>query len=129
MTKIVLDSSAVLAMVFCERGGEKVHAAILSPHNSISISAVNWSEVLTKLAQKSSIITAEKLTAILPGVEVVPFRQAEAEQTATLARSCASLSLGDRACLALASFLEAKAWTTDRIWMQLPVNVNLEMLR
>jgi PIN domain nuclease of toxin-antitoxin system len=129
MTKIVLDSSAVLAMVFCERGGEKVHAAILSPHHSISISAVNWSEVLTKLAPRSSIITAETLMAILPGVEVVPFRQVEAEQTATLAKSCPSLSLGDRACLALASLLDSTAWTTDKIWAKMPVGAKVEILR
>jgi len=129
MTKIVLDSSAVLAMVFCERGGEKVHAAILSPHHSISISAVNWSEVLTKLAQRSSIITADTLMAILPGVEVVPFRQVEAEKTATLAKSCPSLSLGDRACLALASLLDSTAWTTDKIWAKMPVGAKLEILR
>ncbi len=129
MTSVVLDSSAVLAMVLGEPGGEKVRAAIVSPLYSISISAVNWCEVLTKLGQKSSIMTTERLTAILPGVEVVPFGQAEAEQVASLAKSCPDISLGDRACLALASFLGATAWTTDRIWAKMSVCANLEMLR
>jgi PIN domain nuclease of toxin-antitoxin system len=129
MTNIVLDSSAVLAMVYGEPGGAKVHAAIVSPLYVVSISAVNWCEVLTKLGQKSSIMTPEKLTAILPGVEVVPFGQAEAEQVASLAKSCPSISLGDRACLTLASFLDSTAWTTDKIWAQMPVGAKLKMLR
>ena len=129
MTKIVLDSSAVLAMVFGEPGGAKVHAAIVSPLHAISMSAVNWCEVLTKLGQKSPIMTAERLAAILPGVEVVPFGRAEAEQAAYLAKKCPDISLGDRACIALASFLDSTAWTTDRIWAQLPVGAKLEMLR
>jgi ribonuclease VapC len=129
MTNVVLDSSAVLAMVYGEQGGTRVHAAIVSPPFVVSISAVNWCEVLSKLAQKSPIMTAEKLTAILPGVEVVPFGQAEAERAATLAKSCPGISLGDRACLALASSFDAKAWTTDKIWAKLPVGATLEMLR
>ncbi|MGA3370154.1 MAG: type II toxin-antitoxin system VapC family toxin [Terracidiphilus sp.] len=129
MTSIVLDSSAVLAMVYREPGGDKVHAAIVSTLYVVSISAVNWSEVLAKLGQKSSNMTAEQLTAILPGVEVEPFGQAEAEQTATLAKRCPALSLGDRACLALAILLDATAWTTDKIWAQMPAGAKIEMLR
>jgi ribonuclease VapC len=129
MTNIVLDSSAVLAMVYGEPGGAKVRAAIVSPLYVVSISAVNWCEVLTKLGQKSPIMTAEKLGAVLPGVDVIPFGHDEAVQTATLAKSCPNISLGDRACLALASFLDATAWTTDKIWAQISVSAKLEMLR
>jgi ribonuclease VapC len=129
MTNVVLDSSAVLAMVYGELGGTRVQAAIVSPLFAVSISAVNWCEVLSKLGQKSPIMTAEKLAAILPGVEVVSFGEAEAEQVATLAKSCPHISLGDRACLALASSLDAAAWTTDRIWAKLAVSATIEMLR
>ncbi len=129
MTNIVLDSSAVLAMVYGEAGGDKVHAAIVSPLDRVSISAVNWCEVLTKLCQKSPIMTGDKLKAILPGVEVVSFGREEAEQVATLAKSCPNISLGDRACLALTSFLDATAWTTDKIWAQMPMGAKLKMLR
>jgi PIN domain nuclease of toxin-antitoxin system len=129
MNRIVLDSSAVLAMVYGEPGGERVQAAIVSTSSPIWISAVNWSEVLAKLIQKSSIMTAEKLTAILPGVVVVPFGEDEAAQAANLAKNCPSISLEDRACLALARALDAVAWTTDRIWAQMPAGAKLEMLR
>ena len=129
MTDIVLDASAVMAMALREQGGDKVHAAIVSTMFSISISAVNWSEALAKLRKKSSIMTAEKLATILPGVDVVPFDQDQAEQTAILAKSCPALSLGDRACLALASKLDAAAWTTDRIWARYPSGAKVELLR
>jgi len=129
MTKIVLNSSAVLAMVYDEPGGSRVRSAIVSPLYAVSISAVNWCEILTKLCQISPIMTGEKLTAILPGVEVMPLGQVEAEQAAWLAKSCPSISLGDRACLALAVFLDATAWTTDKIWAQMPAAAKIEMLR
>jgi PIN domain nuclease of toxin-antitoxin system len=116
-------------MVYGEPGGTEVHAAIVSPLYAVSISAINWCEVLTKLAQKSPIMTAQRLSAILPGVEVVPFGQGDAEQVAILAKGCPNISLGDRACLALARFLDSSAWTTDKIWAKLPVGAKLEMLR
>ena len=125
----MLDSSAVLAMVYDEPGGAKVRAAILSPLYAVAISTVNWCEVLTKLSRKIPTITAEKLEAILPGVEVVPFGRAEAEQTASLAKSCPNISMGDRACLALACFLDSTAWTTDKIWAQTSVGAKVEILR
>lgn len=129
MTSIVLDSSAVLAMVYEEPGGAKVRAAILSPVYVVAISAINWCEVLTKLSQKNPTVTTENLEAILPGVEVVPFGQAQAEQTASLARSCPNISMGDRACLALARFLDSTAWTTDKIWGQITVDVKVKVIR
>jgi ribonuclease VapC len=129
MTNIVLDSSVVLAMIYGEPGGNRVQAAIVSPLYVVSMSAVNWCEVLTKLSQKSPIMTAEKLIAVLPGVEVLPFGLDEAEQVANLAKSCPNISLGDRACLALASSLAATAWTMDKIWAKLSLGAMLEVLR
>jgi PIN domain nuclease of toxin-antitoxin system len=118
-----------MAMTLREPGGDRVHAAIVSTLYSISISAVNWSEALAKLKKKSSIMSAEKLATILPGVDVVPFDRDQAEQTAILAKSCPALSLGDRACLALACKLDAAAWTTDKIWTRYPTGAKIEMLR
>lgn len=116
-------------MVYDEPGGSRVRAAIVSQLYVVSISAVNLCEVLTKLGQKSPLVTPEKLTAILPGVEVVPFGQPQAEQAAALAKTCPGISMGDRACLALASSLDSAAWTTDKIWAQVPVGATIELLR
>jgi PIN domain nuclease of toxin-antitoxin system len=115
-------------MLLGEPGGDRVMNAFLR-QDSIAMSAVNWSEVLTRLQRQSPIVNAAKLAAMLPGVEIVPFGQSEAEQTAELAKSCGALSLGDRACLTLAHARGVAAWTTDKIWMQMPVGAKLEMLR
>jgi PIN domain nuclease of toxin-antitoxin system len=116
-------------MVYGEPGGTKVQAAIASSLHAISISAVNWCEVLAKLSEKSAVMTAGKLAAILPGVEVIPFGKEDAERAASLAKRCPEISLGDRACLSLASYRDSTAWTTDKIWAQMPVGAKLKMLR
>jgi PIN domain nuclease of toxin-antitoxin system len=66
---------------------------------------------------------------MLPGVEIVAFSQAQAEVAAEFAKRSGALSLGDRACLALASARKATAWTTDKIWAQMKADVLIEVLR
>ena len=78
---VVLDSSAVLALVFKEAGGDKV-AALLSSIDSgagieVALSSVSWCEVLTRLYRDSTSMTAEKLNALLVDVELVPLTKAE----------------------------------------------------
>jgi PIN domain nuclease of toxin-antitoxin system len=104
-------------------------ALLLAQKVAVAISSVNWCETLTRLQRDSPVIDAKQLTSMLPGVEVVAFSQPEAELAAGLAKRSGALSLGDRACLALASARGATAWTTDRIWAQMPVGVKLEILR
>jgi len=129
MSSIVLDSSAALAMLLGESGGERVMQAFLGQEDLIAMSAVNWSDILNRLQRKSSFVSPQSLAAMLPGVEIVPFGQVEAEQTAELAKSCGALSLGDRACLSLANSRGVAAWTTDKVWAQMPVGAKIEMLR
>ncbi len=93
------------------------------------MSAVNWSEVLARLQKHSPIMDGAGLVAMLPGVEVVVFGRLEAEMTAEIGKQCGPLSLGDRACLALASVRKATAWTTDKIWARMNTGVDLEVLR
>jgi PIN domain nuclease of toxin-antitoxin system len=116
-------------MLLGEPGGDRVMQALLNRRDWIAMSAVNWSEVLNRLQRKSPTVTTGKLAAMLPGIEIVPFGQVEAENTALLAKSCGALSLGDRACLALAHSRGAAAWTTDRIWARMPVQAKIELLR
>jgi len=116
-------------MLLGEPGGDRVMQAFLNQGDWIAMSAVNWSEVLTRLQRKSPTVTAEKLTAMLPGIEIVPFGQVEAEGTSLMAKNCGALSLGDRACLSLALSRGVAAWTTDKIWSKMPHQAKIEMLR
>ena len=81
----------------------------------IAISSVNYCEVLTRLQRSPASLTPEELAGILSGVEVVPFERAGAEIAAQLNLLAPFISLGDRACLALASARKAAAWTTDKV--------------
>jgi ribonuclease VapC len=129
VSSIVLDASAAIAMVLGEPGGGRVMAAILGQKTPVAISAVNWCEVLARLQRHSSIMDAQRLSAMMPGVEVVLFGAMEAEQTAALAKACSSLSLGDRACLSLAAARHASAWTTDKVWVRVTTGAKVELLR
>ena len=137
MSSVVLDSAAVLALVQGEPGGERVDALLdaieLGADVEVAISSVNWCEVLTRMQRDNQEATTEglskDLSALLAGVDLVPFDKAEAMIAAGYARINQALSLGDRACLALAKTLHATAWTADRFWSQCKLDVTIEQIR
>ncbi len=133
MSKIVFDASAVLAMILKEPGGDRVEKALdatsQGSDTQIAISCVNWCEVLTRLQRSPASLTPEELAGILSGVEVVPFERSGAEQAAQLNLLAPFISLGDRACLALASARKATAWTTDKTWNRVKAGVSIQFLR
>jgi PIN domain nuclease of toxin-antitoxin system len=133
VNSIVLDSAAVLAMIQHEPGGERVEALLDSIESGSAVTAslswVNWCEVLTRAQRDYPAMTGEDLTASLAGVELVPFDGYLAELAASFALVSRSLSLGDRACLALAKSRSATAWTADRIWKQFSLDVPVQLIR
>jgi PIN domain nuclease of toxin-antitoxin system len=133
VSRIVFDASAVLAMILKEPGGDRVEkaldAASQGTDTEIAISSVNWCEVLTKLQRSPASLTPDELAGMLTGVELVPFERSGAELAAQLNLLAPFISLGDRACLALASTLGATAWTTDKAWARAKVDVPVEVLR
>ena len=133
MNKIVLDASAVLAMILEEPGGERVDALLdameFGSDAEVFISSVNWCEILTRMQREKLAISGDRLSAVLAGVELVPFVRAEAELAAAFSSVSRALSLGDRACLALAKSKHAIAWTTERLWGRCPVDVPVELIR
>lgn len=133
MNRIVLDSAAVLAMVQGESGGERVDALLdaLEQDSDVEvfISSVNWCEVLTRIQRDYPALTSSELMTALASVELVPFDKTAAEVAAGYALVSQALSLGDRACLALAKIKQATAWTADRIWLQFNLDVPVELIR
>lgn len=121
-------------MILKEPGGDRVEALLDRLDTGarairIAISAVNWCEILTRLERAGIAMTGERLSSVLSGVEVVPFGKPEAGLAAGYSRIDASLAIGDRACIALASERHAVAWTTDKIWARLNLPIKLEILR
>jgi PIN domain nuclease of toxin-antitoxin system len=129
----VLDSAAVLAMIQNEPGGMRVEGLLdsleLGAKVKVAMSWVNWCEVLTRTQRDNKTMTAEDLNAALAGVELVPFGRAAAELAAGYAQVNRALSFGDRACLALAKTNQATAWTADRAWAQVKLDVPVELIR
>lgn len=122
-----LDASALLAYLMAEPGGGFV-AEVLE-HSVIS--AVNWAEVLQH-HQRLGIDhrhLREDLSAL--GFGVVAFSVADSENAARLfgATRSRGLSLGDRACLALADSLSLTALTADRAWRDLDLDIRIDVIR
>ena len=117
MNKRVIDSSAILALIFREKGGEKV-APILE--DSL-ISSVNVAEVFSKLSEKG-LLTKERISEFYKlGLELADFDAEQALKAGELRMMTKHLgiSLGDRCCLALAILRDATAVTADREWKKL----------
>jgi ribonuclease VapC len=123
----VLDASAVLCLLQEEKGAERV-AEVLP---DATIGAVNYSEVVAKLVEAGiEEATVGGLTERLQ-LNVVPFDRAQARLAGAL-RSVTrrlGLSLGDRACLALAAAEGATALTCDRSWTKFEAPCKVELLR
>ena len=127
MSRIVLDSSAVLALMDEEPGSEHVREVL----ELASISTVNLAEVFSKLEERGSTGRAavRRLAGLMHSVEPFTAEQAEiAGALRTLTRSL-GLSLGDRACLALTIWLEAEAYTADRVWAELDLGCRIRVIR
>ncbi len=128
MSETVLDASAVLALLREEPGAVTVAQALT---DGAAISAVSVAEVITKLIEAGGTEhdVRRRLSALT--LRIVAFDAEQAYQTGLLRRLTrrAGLSLGDRACLALARQLHLPALTADRLWQQVQVGVNVRLIR
>ena len=126
-SEVVLDASALLALMRAEAGAERVAAVI----DHAVIGAVNLAEVTSKLVREEIAIGVVREWIDALELDVRPFDRELAYAAGALlpATRARGLSLGDRACLALARALEAAALTTDRAWRGLDVGIAIEVIR
>jgi len=125
---VVLDASALLALLLGEAGADRV--ADLLPRSSIS--AVNLSEVAAKLGERGMPDFGVQTALGDLDLDVHAFDEAAALATGRLRQPTRNrgLSLGDRACLALAMRLNAIAATADGAWAGLGLNgLRIELIR
>ena len=125
--QVVLDTSAVLAVLLGEPGAEIVVPLL---RGSI-LSAVNHAEIGANLSKRG--FAREDIERRLNGLvsSIVPFDVVQSKETIRLHRFTlgARLSLADRACLALASLRGLPAMTTDRAWRTLKLGVDIRIIR
>ena len=127
MNSVVLDASAILAVVHREKGFEKV-----VPHlDGGLVSAVNFAEVLKKAVERDmELLTVRQLLQNF-AIIVVPFDSLQAAETARLwplVRSL-GLSFADRACLALGILRAAAVLTADARIGEAELPVKIKMIR
>jgi PIN domain nuclease of toxin-antitoxin system len=129
MSEPVLDASAILAYLQEEPGQDAV-ADVLAK-GPCPVCAVNLSEAAAKLVEIG--LSRNEAPSVLEDLDLAvhPFDEMLALECAWFRAptKSAGLSLGDRACLALAKRLSRPAWTTDRGWAALSLGVEVRVIR
>jgi len=123
---IVLDASALLAYLFREAGQGIVGKYL----ESACISTVNLSEVAGRFTRDGidAILFIQEIQKT--SIEITPFTQIHALHAANLIPQTQryGLSLGDRACLALAKERQLAVLTADTVWTDL-VGIGVDVIQ
>lgn len=123
----ILDASAILAFLQGEQGADSVAATFRRG----AVSSVNYAEVVSKLADRGASEAQIRIVLGRLALSVIDFDADAALETGLLRTETKALglSLGDRACLALARREKAVAVTADRDWAKLDVGVGVDVIR
>lgn len=125
---VILDASALITLLSEEKGNETV-ASVL-PKSVMS--SVNIAEVAKFLIEKRNLNKEEVSNIIQSLIEtIIPFDTQLALISADIVRQTKSLglSLGDRACLALAISTGYTVYSSDRIWSKLDLGCKIVVIR
>ena len=128
MNKVVLDGSALLALIKNESGAKVIEELL----GSIIMSSVNVTEVAGILLD-SDMSVEEAQEAIEPFIDsIISFDLEHSMACASLKKITKhlGLSLGDRACIALGIKLRLPIYTADKIWQELKLeNAEIRLIR
>ena len=130
-TKIVLDASSVIALINREKGCEIVEKYL---EDSI-ISTVNFAEVIAVVNQDLYKTEADRIeglkliTDTLPQIIDFDINQAIISAEFDSITRKYGLSLGDRACLALAKYKNIPVLTADKTWSKLNLGIKIKLIR
>lgn len=124
---IILDASALIALIYQENGASVVEKNL----PNAEISTVNLAEVASFLVKKG--LNVKEVTSLLNDLSIpaIPFDETHAFLAAHLVNKTADkgLSLGDRACLALAMQNGQAVFTADKVWKELDLNIKINLIR
>ncbi|MDE2445849.1 MAG: type II toxin-antitoxin system VapC family toxin [Alphaproteobacteria bacterium] len=125
MTMVVLDASALIAMLKHEPGAEVVERVIADS----KISAINYAEVVSHFCfygmpanEVDRMLSPLPMTIIAADAKLARVAGHLRNITAS-----AGLSLGDRFCLALAKMEDLTAFTADRSWQTIADQAQLRI--
>lgn len=127
MMAVVLDASALLAYLREEPGAEVVDGLLADA----VMASVNWAEVVQKALSAGVDVDGMQADLQALGMRVEPFLPVDGDRAGRLRPLTRQqgLSLADRACLSLGLRLGLTVVTCDRAWAQLPLNLEIQLLR
>ncbi len=123
----VIDASVLLAYVLGEPGG----SVLATDAGPFLLSSVNLTEVLTRVIDHDlAPDDVMRVVRRLP-IEHAVYDVDDARIAADLRRSTRvrGLSLGDRACLALAWRRSLPVLTADSVWTDLDLGIDIRLIR
>lgn len=126
MARVVLDATAILALLGEETGADTVRAHV----DEAIVSAVSVAEVLETQMRHGvpGKLAADRLEA-MPW-RVVAFDALQARLASALAPAVREVGLGfgERASLALAQLLDLPVLTADRAWARLKLDILIQVI-
>jgi PIN domain nuclease of toxin-antitoxin system len=127
MSGFVFDSSALIACLRNEPGGSTIAEDV----QGSLLCSVNLTEVVDVLTRQGASFEQARDIVRLSQLKIADFDRDLAEQAGALAQRTRAfgLSLGDRACLALAMREKAPVLTADRGWHGLDLDVEVRFVR
>jgi PIN domain nuclease of toxin-antitoxin system len=127
--KLILDASALIALIGKEKGWEAVQTII----PKAVMSSVNVAEVAQYFISKKGISSEHIELIVLQLIQdIIPFDGQQAFTTASLIIQTKQygLSLADRACISLGLSTGYPIYTTDRAWASLAMdNLSINIIR
>ncbi len=129
MKPLVMDTSALLAYLWKEPGEARI--AHLLTSGRCLLGAANLAELIGKITERGLPASEVPVLVDSLNVEIVPLTRQQAELAGILRLTTRhlGLSLGDRACLALARTLGGKVITADHPWQSLDLGIDIECIR
>ena len=128
MADVVLDSSAVLGLIWSERGAAHVAAVV----NRSIVSVVNEAEVVSAYSFREG----KRQRTLVEIVRSLPYQAVDldrklAQRAGALWRHFKKrgLSLGDRCCLALAERERLPVLTSDKRWTEVSIGVEVRLFK
>jgi ribonuclease VapC len=127
VTRAVLDTSALLALCFGEKGAAKATAR----GRDGVVSAVSYSEALAKSVDKG--VPLETVTFALASLKlsIIAFDEEHAVAAASFRPKTRGMyvSFADRACLGTAAVAQLPVLTADRKWDDIPCDLEIVQIR
>lgn len=127
MTSVVLDASALIAVLRNEPGADVVREHLADA----VISAVNYSEILKKTIERGGSSDVAQAFLRNLGLQIIPFDEAQAVACAALYPQTKpyGMSLADRACLTLGLLRRLPILTTEQQMGKLDLSVKVRLIR